>query len=63
MPMGWAAAAVAASTLVGSYMQAKGAQNAADTYANSANAGIANQRQMFDLLNQQGTPFRQTGYC
>lgn len=62
--MTWVAAAaiVGGATLAGSYMQSKAAKDAAGAYSQSAQAGIDQQRQMFDTLNTQGAPFRGLGY-
>lgn len=62
--MSWIAAAaiVGGSQLVSSYMGAQAAKKAGQQYADAANAGIAQQQQMFDTLNTQAAPYRTLGY-
>ena len=47
MPMGWVAAAVAASSVASSVIGGNAAQNAAGQYANSANQGIQYNKEMY----------------
>ena len=60
--MTWGFTAVAAATVAGGYMQSQAAKKAAGTYAQSAQAGINQQQEMFDTLNAQSAPFRGLGY-
>lgn len=60
MPWGFAAAAGAA--LVGGAISADASSSAANKQATAANNAQQTQLQMFNTLNQQQQPFRQTGY-
>ena len=57
MPMGWVAAATAAT----GYLGANAAGNAADTQAASQRESMAMQKAMFDKQNQQQTGYRAAG--
>lgn len=54
-----AMAASAAASLIGSGMQARAARGAAQTQAQSAREAMQQQREMFDILNQQQAPYRE----
>jgi hypothetical protein len=62
MPLGWALAGSAVAGLIGSGMQASAVQSAAQTQADAARAAAEQQRQMFDIIQKQQQPYRQTGY-
>ena len=59
------AVAVGGSAVLG-YMGAQSQAGAAEDAANLQNqatlAGIKNQREMFDILNEQNKPYREAGY-
>jgi hypothetical protein len=61
MPLGFVAAAVVGSQLVGSAMQADAAGKAADQYSQSAQRGLQYNQQMFDTINSQNAPYRDVG--
>jgi len=61
MPMGWVAAAVAASSVAGSVIQGNAAQNAAGQYANAANQGIQYNQQMYGQVLGQNQPYMNAG--
>jgi len=46
----------------GGMNQAKTAEQAANLQYQGTQAGIAEQRRMFDILNEQGKPYREAGY-
>lgn len=54
-----AIAASAAAQLFGSTQQARAAKSAAQTQAQSAQEAMRQQREMFDILNQQQAPYRE----
>lgn len=56
-----AAAIIGGTTLVGAYMSSQGAQNAAGQYTDAANRGLAQNRELFDLVNKQNEPYRALG--
>ena len=62
--MSWVAAAVitAGAQLGGSYLSGRAAKDAAKQQARAAEAAAAQQREMFDILNQQQLPYREAGY-
>lgn len=62
MPMGWVAAAVAASSVVGSVIQGNAAQNAAGQYANAANRGIDYSQGVYNQIQGLSSPYLNTGY-
>jgi hypothetical protein len=57
MPAGWIAAGSALVGLVGSSMQADAAHDAAGAQSASAQAGIAEQRRQFDLIQKILSPY------
>lgn len=59
--MPWAAAAAAAAAIGGGMLQADAAKSASQTQANAANRATDTQLQMFNTLNQQQAPYRQSG--
>jgi hypothetical protein len=61
MPMGWVAAAVAASSVAGSVIQGNAAQNAAGQYANAAGQGIQYNQQMYNNVLGQNQPYMNAG--
>jgi len=61
MPMGWVAAAVAASSVAGSVIQGNAAQNAAGQYANAAGQGIQYNQQMYNQVLGQNQPYMNAG--
>lgn len=62
MPLGWALAGSAVAGLLGAGMQSSAAKSAAQTQADAARAATEQQRQMFDIIQKQQQPYRQTGY-
>jgi hypothetical protein len=61
MPMGWVAAAVAGSSIIGSVVQGNAAQNAAGQYANAAGQGIQYNQQMYNNVLGQNQPYMNAG--
>lgn len=61
MPMGWVAAAVAGSSVIGSVIQGNAAQNAAGQYANAAGQGIQYNQQMYNNVLGQNQPYMNAG--
>jgi hypothetical protein len=57
----WVAGAVVVSSVAGSYMQGEAADKAAGQYADSANKGLAQNSQMFGMINKQNAPYRTLG--
>ena len=62
MPLGWALAGSAVLGYMGSQNQSSAARDAANTQLQGTLAASAQQRQMFDILNQQQAPYREAGY-
>lgn len=60
--MSWVAAAVVGSSLVSGYMGSKAAKEGAQIQADAAKYSADQQRQMFDVQNQQYAPYRSAGY-
>ena len=63
--MSWVAAAIATSaglSYLGGQKQADAAEDAAKIHASAAREQLAFQREMFERLQQQQTPYRQAGY-
>ena len=60
--MTWAYAAMAGGSILGGYLGGRGAEKAAQTQAASGREAIAQQRQMFDIQNEQQRPYREAGY-
>lgn len=62
--MTWVTAAliVGGTSLVSGYMGAKGAKDAARTQLEGTREGMAYQKEMFDILNEQQKPYREAGY-
>jgi hypothetical protein len=56
-----AAAIVGGASLVGGYLQADAAGRAAGQYTDAANRGLAYNKEMFDLINNQNAPYRKLG--
>ncbi len=52
----------AGAGLIGSGMQARAAKSAAAQQADAAQYAADQQRQMFDIINQQQAPYREAGY-
>lgn len=52
----------AGAGLIGSGMQARAAKSAAAQQADAAQYAADQQRQMFDIINQQQAPYRKAGY-
>jgi len=61
MPMGWVAAAVAGSSIIGGAIQGNAAQNAAGQYANAAGQGIQYNQQMYNNVLGQNQPYMNAG--
>jgi hypothetical protein len=57
-----AALIVGGTSLIGGYMGSKGAQSAAETQVQGAREASQQQREMFDILNEQNKPYRESGY-
>ena len=62
--MTWVAAAVitAGASYLGAREQAKAAQSAASMQSDAARYAAEQQREMFDIINQQQAPYREAGY-
>lgn len=62
--MTWVAAAVitVGGNLIGSSMQANAAENAANLQYRASQDAARQQREMFDILNEQQKPYREAGY-
>jgi hypothetical protein len=62
--MTWVTAAliVGGTSLVSGYMGAQGAKDAAQTQLQGTREGMAIQKEMFDILNEQQKPYREAGY-
>jgi hypothetical protein len=58
----YVAAASAGGSILGGYLGGRGAQKAAETQAATGREAIAQQRQMFDIQNEQQRPYREAGY-
>lgn len=54
--------ASAGASLIGGAMQASASRSAASKQADSAQYAADQQRAMFDIINQQQTPYREAGY-
>jgi hypothetical protein len=52
----------AGGSILGGYLGGRGAQKAAETQAASAREAIAQQREMFNIQNEQQRPYREAGY-
>jgi hypothetical protein len=52
----------AGGSILGGYLGGRGAEKAAQTQAASGREAIAQQRQMFDIQNEQQRPYREAGY-
>ena len=61
-PTGLATLGSGAMSLLGANQQSNAAQNAANTQLQGTLAAQQQQRQMFDILNQQQAPYREAGY-
>lgn len=62
--MSWIAAAsiIGGSSLIGGYMSGQAAKSAASMQANAADRAAQQQREMFDIQNEQQKPYREAGY-
>lgn len=62
--MSWmyVAGASAAGSVISGYMGAKASKQAAETQAAAAREAIAQQREMFNIQNEQQRPYREAGY-
>jgi hypothetical protein len=58
----YVAAASAGGSILGGYLGGRGAEKAAQTQAATGREAIAQQRQMFDIQNEQQRPYREAGY-
>ena len=61
-PTGLATLGSGAMSLLGANQQSKAAESAANTQLQGTLAAQQQQRQMFDILNQQQAPYREAGY-
>ena len=61
MAWGITAAVIGGASLVGSYMQSQGAQNAASQYANAANQGINYSQGIYNNISGMAQPYLNTG--
>jgi hypothetical protein len=52
----------AGGSILGGYLGGRGAEKAAQTQAAGGREAIAQQRQMFDIQNEQQRPYREAGY-
>ncbi len=57
--MPWLFIIPAAANLIGAKMSGDAAKSAAQTQAGSAREAMQQQREMFDILNQQQAPYRE----
>jgi hypothetical protein len=57
-----AALIVGGTSLVGGYLGSQGAKSAAETQVQGAREASQQQREMFDILNEQNKPYRESGY-
>jgi hypothetical protein len=57
-----AALIVGGTSLVGGYLGSQGAQSAAASQLQGTREASQQQRQMFDILNEQNRPYREAGY-
>lgn len=57
-----AALIVGGTSLIGGYMGSKGAESAANTQLQGTREASQQQREMFDILNEQNKPYREAGY-
>jgi hypothetical protein len=60
--MTWSYVAMAGGSVIGGYLGGRGAQKAAETQAAATREAIAQQREMFDIQNEQQRPYRESGY-
>jgi hypothetical protein len=62
--MTWTTVALigAGGSIAGGFLGASGARRAAETQAKATREAIAQQREMFDIQNEQLRPYRETGY-
>jgi hypothetical protein len=58
----YVAGASAAGSVISGYMGAKASKQAAETQAAAAREAIAQQREMFNIQNEQQRPYREAGY-
>lgn len=58
----YAAGISAGGSILGGYLGGRGAQKAAETQAAAAREAIAQQREMFNIQNEQQRPYREAGY-
>jgi hypothetical protein len=58
----YVAGATAAGSIAGGLIGANASKRAAETQAAAAREAIAQQRQMFDIQNEQQRPYREAGY-
>lgn len=61
MPMGWVAAAVVGSNIVGSVMGADAASQASSAYTNAANRGMAISQEALNEVKNQTAPYQTLG--
>ena len=57
-----AALIVGGTSLIGGYMGAQGAESAANTQLQGTREASQQQREMFNILNEQNKPYREAGY-
>lgn len=62
MPLGWALGGAAVLGYLGSKKQASAAESAAQTQLQGTQEAARVQREMFDILNAQQAPYRESGY-
>jgi len=62
MPLAWAIGGSAVLGLLGANKQAKAATQASQTQYQATQDAAKQQREMFDLLNEQQKPYRESGY-
>jgi hypothetical protein len=58
---GWVAGAVVVGSVAGGYLQGQAAKDAAGQYTGQAERGLQYNREMFDKINAQNAPYRETG--
>jgi hypothetical protein len=58
---GWVAGAVVVGSVASSYMQSRASRDAANQYSQQAERGLQYNQEMFDKINAQNAPYRETG--
>lgn len=61
--MTWGTVATIGGSVVGGYLSGKGATDAANTQSQSAREAMQQNREMFNIQNEQQRPYREAGYA